>query len=244
MLRPLRLCALTTALIALLAAPAASQCRLALALGLDVSSSVDPGEDRLQRAGLASALIAPEVRQAILAFEGAPVALAVFEWSGRYQQAMHLDWVMLDSEAAITSAAERIANSERVYQGWPTAIGYALGYAAGLFAQAPRCLAQKLDISGDGINNEGFAPALAYENFPLGGVTVNALAIGNALASGTEHESLAAYYRAELIRGPGAFVEIARDYRDFERAMTRKLLRELEIPQLGAAQGIRIEARW
>jgi hypothetical protein len=31
-----------------------------------------------------------------------------------------------------------------------------------------------------------------------------------------------------VIHGPGAFVEQAEDYRDVERAMTRKLLRELQ----------------
>ena len=42
-------------------------CRLALSLGLDVSSSVDAREYRLQTEGLAAALIAPEVRGAFLA---------------------------------------------------------------------------------------------------------------------------------------------------------------------------------
>ena len=42
---------------------AAAECRLALSLGLDVSSSVDAREYRLQTEGLAAALIAPEVRR-------------------------------------------------------------------------------------------------------------------------------------------------------------------------------------
>ena len=59
----------TWALLALLglAAPASGEdCRLALVLALDVSGSVDPMEDRLQREGLARALLAPEVVQAFL----------------------------------------------------------------------------------------------------------------------------------------------------------------------------------
>jgi hypothetical protein len=31
-----------------------------------------------------------------------------------------------------------------------------------------------------------------------------------------------------MITGPGSFVEIAQDYRDFARAMRKKLLREIE----------------
>jgi hypothetical protein len=64
-----------------LASPAvAGDCRLALVLALDVSSSVDRHEHRLQRQGLARALLAPEVVRAFLI--GDPVALYVFEWSG------------------------------------------------------------------------------------------------------------------------------------------------------------------
>lgn len=65
----------------LLALPVeAAQCRLALLLALDVSSSVDAREDQLQRGGTASALIAPEVTEAFFASD-LPVALAVYEWS-------------------------------------------------------------------------------------------------------------------------------------------------------------------
>ncbi|MEL6103903.1 MAG: DUF1194 domain-containing protein, partial [Pseudomonadota bacterium] len=80
--------ALTSACLAL---PAWGDCRLALLLALDVSSSVDMVEDDLQRGGLAAALVAPEVRAAFLAGPD-PVALAVFEWSGRYNQEIILDW--------------------------------------------------------------------------------------------------------------------------------------------------------
>ncbi len=213
----------------LAASPAFGQCRLALALALDISSSVDAGEDQLQRQGLANALISDEVRAAILSEAGRPVALAVFEWSGRYQQDMIVDWRLLASEADILLSADEIRSSRRSYADFPTALGYALGYAAGVIADAPPCLFQTLDVSGDGVNNEGFKPELAYLNFPLAEVTVNGLAIGGSA------EDLAGYYRRELIKGPGAFVEEARDFADFERAMQRKLVRELETRAIGMA---------
>ena len=213
----------------LLAAPAEAGCRLALALGLDISSSVDADEDRLQRLGLANALASPEVQAALLSVPGETVALAVFEWSGRYQQDVTLDWRLLATQADVLAAASQIRSSRRRYAEFPTAIGYALGYAAGVFAQAPPCLFQTLDVSGDGINNDGFAPRLAYANFPLNEVTVNGLTIGGGA------DDLAGYYRRELIKGPGAFVEEARDFLDFERAMRRKLVRELEARAIGSA---------
>jgi hypothetical protein len=205
----------------------ASACRLALALALDVSSSVDQEEDRLQRVGLANALVSPEVQAAVLGDRGQPVALAVFEWSGRYQQDILLDWRLLRSRADLEAVSEVIRNSRRSYAAFPTALGFALGYAAGVFKSAPPCLFYTLDVSGDGVNNEGFAPYLAYRNFPLDEVTVNGLAIGGAA------DDLVGYYRRELIKGPGAFVEVALDFFDFERAMRRKLVRELETRAIG-----------
>jgi Ca-activated chloride channel family protein len=78
-----------------------------------------------------------------------------------------------------------------------------------------------IDVSGDGVNNEGFEPKLAYRHFNFSDVTVNGLVI-----QGADPDPVA-YYRAEVIRGPGAFVMVASDFVDYETAMKRKLLREI-----------------
>ncbi|PWK61008.1 DUF1194 domain-containing protein [Roseicyclus mahoneyensis] len=213
---------------ALAASPVAAQeqCRLALLLGVDVSASVDAGEYRQQLDGIASALIAPEIVEAFVNGPG-PVALSIYEWSGRFQQDLIVDWTLITSEEDLTRIAERLARQTRRHEDFPTALGYALGYAAERFAVAPPCLFQTLDISGDGINNDGFGPAEAYAHFPFVGITVNGLAIGGA-ARGIEE-----YYLSEVIRGPGAFVEYADSHDDFARAMRRKLERELGVMILG-----------
>ncbi|MCB2094955.1 MAG: DUF1194 domain-containing protein [Rhodobacteraceae bacterium] len=205
------------------AAPAAAACRLALLLALDVSASVDATEDGLQRRGLARALLAPEVESALLSQAGAPVALGVYEWSGRYNQDMLVNWTELRTRDDIARAALALSRSRRGRDDLPTALGYALGHAASLFRNGPKCRARTLDVSGDGPNNDGFPPDLAYRYFPLDGVTVNALAIGGA------DEGLADYYQQALIRGSGAFVERAANFEAFESAMRRKLLREVQI---------------
>lgn len=181
----------------------------------------------MQRDGLANALTAPEVQAAFLAVPGQSVALTVFEWSGRYQQTITLDWVVLSGRTDIMAAAESIRQSRRRHANYPTALGYAVGYAAGRFAKAPACLFHVLDVSGDGVNNDGFLPKQAYDNFPLDEVTVNGLTIGD------RGDGLGRYYRDELIKGVGAFVEEAASFRDFERAMRRKLVRELETRAIG-----------
>lgn len=214
-----------------LAAPAAAQeeCRLALLLGMDVSASVDATEYQLQIEGLAASLIHPSVVQAALSGNG-PVALSIYEWSGRFQQDVLVDWTLIYSEADLTSVAERVLRATRTHEDFPTALGYALGFAATHLERAPPCLFRTVDISGDGQNNDGFPPSAAYEHFPFGGVTVNGLAIGGA-SRGIED-----YYLEEVIHGPGAFVEYARNHEDFEEVMRRKLERELRVIILGEVE--------
>lgn len=208
---------------------AGAECRLALALALDVSSSVDAREHRLQREGLALALQGEAVRDAILQAGPGHVALAIYEWSGRQQQALLLDWTVLDSEAAIGRAVAALRAPGRAFSEFPTAIGYALGYGATLFRRGPDCARRVLDVSGDGVGNDGFGPHLAYRHFPFEGVTVNGLAV-------TGHDpDLLDYYLGQLRHGPGAFVEVADGYGDFRRAMERKLLREIGAPMIGRA---------
>lgn len=205
------------------AAPARA-CRLALLLAVDISASIDDAEFRLQRDGLADALTSPAVAGALLASRDAPVALSVYEFSGAHHQDQVVGWTIVRAAGDLAAIARTLRRTPRTNKEFPTSLGYAIGYAATLFRTAPDCLFQKLDVSGDGVNNDGFPPALAYKNFPLANVTVNGLAIGgdDGLAN------LVRYYRDEVIRGPGAFVETANDHRDFRDAIERKLLREIE----------------
>jgi hypothetical protein len=207
-------------------AKAQEQCRLALLLGMDVSASVDAAEYQFQIEGLAASLIHPSVVEAALNGNG-PVALSVYEWSGRFQQDVLVDWVLIRSEEDLVTVAERVLRATRNHEDFPTALGYALGFAATHLERAPPCLFRTVDISGDGQNNDGFPPAAAYEHFPFQGVTVNGLAIGGA-SRGIED-----YYLAEVIHGPGAFVEYARNHDEFEEVMRRKLERELRVVILG-----------
>ena len=87
-------------------------------------------------------------------------------------------------------------------------------------------------MAGDGQNNEGFGPALAYAEFPFDGVTVNGLVV-----NGADYEAetgLIAFYQSQVLHGPGAFLEVAQGFEDYERAMRRKLERELAPPVIGA----------
>ncbi|EEE36696.1 von Willebrand factor type A domain prot [Rhodobacteraceae bacterium KLH11] len=207
----------------------AEQCRLALALAMDISTSVNATEDALQRQGLAAALIAPEVQKAFF-LSPQPVALAAYEWSGSFNQKLLLDWQVIRTTADLTAAAHRIGVSERSTNDSPTAMGHALAYGAALMQRAPRCLFQTIDISADGKNNDGYGPQIAYKHFPFSTTTVNGLVIN---ASDFEGEvDLIPFFRDQVLHGPGAFLEVASGFDDFERAMRRKLERELKILEL------------
>lgn len=210
------------------ASGAQAACRLALLVAIDVSSSVDAREHDLQRRGLAAALTDKDVSAAMLGGSG-EVALAIFEWSGRRQQRIIQDWVLITAPADLDAVAARVLAAERSYTEFPTAMGYALGYAAGMLRRAPSCARKVVDISGDGVTNDGFGPQLAYAHFPFAGVTVNGLVVTG------DDPRVVPYYRQEVLHGPRAFLEQADGYEGFQAAMTRKLYRETEELILGHA---------
>ena len=213
--------AAAVALALLVAAPAQAACRLALSLGLDVSSSVDAREYRLQTAGLAAALTAPEVMGAFLAVPGQPVMLQIFEWSGWQQQLVRQDWVTIAAEGDLVEVAAALSRQGRSFEQFPTALGFALIFGSRQLGERTDCAKRTLDISGDGTNNDGVSPEMARREYPMAGITVNGLVVGATVVT------LSRYYQRFVIQGPGAFVEAADDYEDFERTMKRKLLREL-----------------
>lgn len=228
-LPPVRWLALILALGPLPAA-AQSPCRLALALAFDVSRSVDMNDYRIQRDGIVAALTDAEVRQAFLG-PANPVAIAVYEWSGAASQTIVVPWTLVRSAGDLDAAAARVATHVRDPKSQPTAIGSALSAGRRLLAEAPACWTQVIDISGDGRNNQGPEPGRVYEREAWGDITVNGLVIGG-------HETdLASYFRRSVIRGPGAFVEIALTHREFAAAFRKKLLRELTEPVFGAGPG-------
>ena len=189
-------------------------------LALDVSSSVDAEEYALQMNGLARALRDPDIVRAIT--EAGGIQAIAFEWSGRFQHVEIMPWSFLASDADVFAFAGAIETHPRGYDQYPTALGFALGHASILLDRAPKiCARTVVDMSGDGVTNEGYEPVYAYRNFDFSNVTVNGLVIEGEKPDPVE------YYRREVIHGPGAFVEVARGFADYEAAMKRKLLREI-----------------
>lgn len=211
-------------------------CDLALVLAMDASSSINAKEYDLQLKGMATALLDKEVTEAILSLGG--MYMAAFEWNGRTNQKMLFNWSQLNTEADIFALAQALATHERNSEKSPTALGSALGFAHRLFPQLPtQCLRQVVDVSGDGLNNEGITPEKVYALWDFSKITVNGLAIkGSDPLHDNIHQDIDHYYRQKVLHGNASFLVIAENFESFEEAMTKKLLKEIVPGAVGSLQ--------
>ena len=212
------------ALIALIAAPAfaqSPQCDIELVLALDVSRSVSTEEYNLQKWGLADAFRHPEVQEAVQFLPGGVMA-TVMIWGDARQQKQTTPWTELKTPGDLTAFAAEIDETRRAFGFTLTGLGAAMVYADRLTETNPkRCRRRVIDISGDGVWNNGPRPSEVWATEISPDVTINGLVILGATPNPLPH------YQNEVIGGPMAFVETANDFDDYPRAILRKLLREL-----------------
>jgi hypothetical protein len=209
------------ALMVVLTKSASAACAgLALVLAVDVSASVTADSYLLQRNGIARAFGDPRLVNAISAVPGGIEAM-VLEWSDPDRIAVTVGWTRLADADSAAAFAAAVRATKRSSEGL-TAIGPALLAAAAAFGDMPVPAHRRLiDISGDGMANFGLAPAGARDRIVAAGISINGLAIL------TEEPWLEAYYRRNVIGGPGAFVVVARDFGSFADAILRKLVQEV-----------------
>jgi hypothetical protein len=218
----------------LLAGPTAAQEKkeidLALALAVDISGSIDPDEARLQRDGYVQAFRDPVIVRAILGGPVGRVAVSYFEWSDSWMQKLLIDWTLLDSEAAIEAFAKRLSAAP-VSIARRTSISGAIRYAIPLFGRSPYEPNRKvLDISGDGSNNDGGLVTDMRHEALKERIVINGLPIMNDRPNPfgfPNEEDLDRYYLHCVIGGPRSFVEVAKSFEDFPRAVRKKLLQEI-----------------
>lgn len=225
------------ALLMVLPSPGHANCRHALALGLDVSGSVDALEYRLQLDGVATALRSDAVSEVLFRASSAPISIAVFEWSGPNDQTLILPWTSLVDKNARDRAVAVLRRFERSGGSRTTAIGSAMEYGERLLAAQNDCWRHTLDLSGDGDANTGPRP----QDVRLGSVSpvVNGLVVGSGdVEDGDQRladiKALSSYYDSYVIRGAGSFVETALGFENYAEAMERKLIRELQSIAIGA----------
>lgn len=212
------------------ASAAAPLVDLALVLAVDSSASVDSEEFAQQRGGLAAAFRDPEVVAAIAQGPLKRIAVSVMEWAGAKQQVLLIDWTLIRGSGDAQALADRIDGLDRAIPTGATSIAAALSYGGALLRTAPvDATRHVIDLSSDGRNNQGQNVEDVRRIILAQGITINALTILN------EHPTLNYYFEDRVIGGPGAFVEIADDYRAYVEAIRRKLIREIR--SLSVSQG-------
>ncbi|MEM6422247.1 MAG: DUF1194 domain-containing protein [Pseudomonadota bacterium] len=193
-----------------------------LILAVDVSGSIDAEEFAYQTNGMAQAFENESLTTVIEALDGG-VLVTMTHWSGVSRQRQMIGWHHVTDAAGAAGFAAAVRGAGRAWRNFSTAIGEAVAHAHAVGFDAPVSCARKvIDISGDGVSNEGRPPYPASAAAAAEGYTVNALVIRGAIPDPVEH------YATEVIAGPGAFVEIAEGYEDYPRAILRKLLREID----------------
>lgn len=193
-------------------------CDLALALAVDVSGSVDSDEYRIQMDGLAAGLRDPVVSEALVR---AQARLMLVQWTGSSRQQITIPWTRIDSFGALDLFAVQVADDPRLWRNYSTAVGEALSHTLAAFAPVSDCTRRLIDLSGDGVSNEGIEPTEVHRALRKAGITVNAIAI-------EQHEpDLTAYFYENVIVGEGAFVVAADSFKDYPDRIRKKLLREV-----------------
>ena len=207
------------------------QVDLLLVISLDVSASVDAKEFKFMRQGLASAITSPEIALAISSGQQRAIAISVVQWSGFIEKKVKIPWTRVASQADLARLSAKIARMSRSYKSGATDIGGGINFAAKLIKSAPYAAPRKIiDIAGDGTNNVNRSPSFDRDEALQDGIGINGLAIIGQ--TNNKNVKLDQYFAKVVIGGKGAFVETAQSYSDFERAMHRKLIREIGQPFL------------
>jgi len=202
---------------------------LELVLAVDVSRSMDPAEQELQKAGYVAALKHPEVIAAIRSGFLGRIAVTYVEWAGPAAQEIVLGWSLLDGAESAGAFADGLADRPVSYMR-ATSISGALAFAATLFdGNGFRGTRQVIDVSGDGPNNMGFPVVEAREAVLARGITINGLPImlHADFFGGYSIRELDIYYEDCVIGGPGAFLITVESIDRIAEAIRRKLVLEI-----------------
>jgi Protein of unknown function (DUF1194) len=195
---------------------------LQLVLAVDASGSVNQTRFELQKRGYAAAFRNPKVIEAIMAGTHRAVAITMVQWTGPTLHRQVIGWMRVSDRASAEALAAAIEAAPRELFGGGTSLSGAIDYGTALLAAAPfHGQRRVIDISGDGSNNAGRPATVARDDAVRAGIVINGLPIAWI------EPDLAAYYRANVIGGPGSFVVSVDSYDNFADAILAKLVTEI-----------------
>jgi hypothetical protein len=135
--------------------PSAVPVDVELVIAVDVSYSMDPEEQALQREGYILGLTSSEFLLALRNGSHGRIAITYFEWAGQYDQKIILPWRLIDGPESAEAVTNEIKRTPYRRAPW-TSISGALQFAKPLFdSSGYGGLRRVIDVSGDGSNNMG-----------------------------------------------------------------------------------------
>jgi len=200
-----------------------------LVLAVDISFSMDPDEQELQREGYIRAITSNDFLRAVKDGIHGKVAMTYFEWANSNEQRIIVPWRLIDGPEAADAFAAEIARAP-YRRASRTSISGALEFGAALFDNSGyKGLRRVIDVSGDGANNNGPLVTFMRDTVLAKGIVINGLPImlKAPIGSGMDIERLDVYYEDCVVGGPGAFVIPIRDRAKFKEATRTKLVQEV-----------------
>ena len=200
-----------------------------LVLAVDVSYSMDPEEQALQREGYISGITSREFMSALRGGMHGKIAISYFEWAGPGDHKIIVPWRLIDGPETADAVAREIAHAP-YRRASRTSIASALQFAKPLFdASGYRGIRRVVDVSGDGANNSGPLLVPVRDELVASGITINGLPITlkrpNMFTA--DIDNLDIYYEDCVIGGPGAFVIPIQARDQFKEATRSKLVLEI-----------------
>lgn len=218
---------LLTMALAFQPARADTEVDLALVIAVDISYSMDPEEQALQREGFAQAFRSPLVHEAIRKGMIGRIAVTYVEWAGAYDQKQIIPWSVLDNPESIMAFADKVSSTP-LRRAQRTSISGAIDYSVKLIEDSGmEAMRRVIDVSGDGPNNQGRLVELARNEAVAKGIVINGLPIMLRKPGYLDIAELDTYYSECVIGGQGAFMVPVREREQFVQAIKTKILLEI-----------------
>ena len=219
-------------LLALFATPASAReaVDLELVMATDVSWSIDGAEAQLQRKGIADAFRDKAIIRAIRSGILRRIAVSYMDYSSADYNRIVIDWRIIHDQASAEKFAHDLLNNS-LTSGRRTSISDAVEMAAEMIETNDiEGTRRVIDVSGDGPNNWGNLVHDVRDATIKRRIAINGLPIMNPADAFNSRYYLAdldLYYRGCVIGGPGAFYIVANSFKDYARAVRRKLVLEI-----------------
>lgn len=202
---------------------------VALALGVDISYSMDDDEQRLQREGYIEGLTSKVVIDGIKAGVHGRIAITYYEWAGTFERKVIVPWSIIDSLESAQKVADILRTVPR-RRASRTSVSGAIDFGVEQLENSPyRAIRRVIDISGDGPNNNGRPVEQARDDALAKGIVINGLPIllTRAVNNAFDIEDLDDYYADCVVGGPGSFMIQIGAKPQFADATRQKLLKEI-----------------